>query len=528
MERWAAAPELRDQISLFPQYLDEAIGADHIVRFLDEALNLMDWSSWEAKYHPRLGQPAIHPRILAGVLIYGLITRIRSSRALEEALVIRLDFRWLVSGRTIDHTTLSEFRRNHRESLRDLFVQVALLARQMNQLKLERLAFDGTRVLANNRRSGTRTPAQLQRLKAELTAKYDREESEACQKDAQDEEVLGLLHAEPAAAQTDPTVRLERLRAALAELERIEQAGEQLPSRLPITDPESRVMPNKNGGFAPNYTPTATVDMSSGLVVNADVINAHNEDSQLLPTLQQVQSDFQLEALPPEVVADGLMGTGANLAACSENKVILYSPSKLQDSSQNPALREDLNAPVPTELLDQLPVACVNVKGEKAEVFHKSAFVYDSERDCYQCPQGQALHYQNTTSEKNRSGQRERDRYQCDQEICASCPLRARCVHPRNEGGRTISREQHEAHREAHAQRMATPEAQSIYRQRRHFGERPFAVIKQQFGLRQFLLRGLEAVQCEWQWATIAFNIQRLFQLTKAPSVTAAPPAPPP
>ena len=33
-------------------------------------------------------------------------TQIRSSRALEEALRVRLDFRWLAEGRVIDHTTL--------------------------------------------------------------------------------------------------------------------------------------------------------------------------------------------------------------------------------------------------------------------------------------------------------------------------------------------------------------------------------------------------------------------------------------
>ncbi len=28
------------------------------------------------------------------------------------------------------------------------------------------------------------------------------------------------------------------------------------PAQVPMTDPESRVMPNKEGGFAPNDTPT--------------------------------------------------------------------------------------------------------------------------------------------------------------------------------------------------------------------------------------------------------------------------------
>jgi hypothetical protein len=36
-----------------------------------EILARLDWSAWEARDHGRLGQPAIHPRVLAAVLLYG-------------------------------------------------------------------------------------------------------------------------------------------------------------------------------------------------------------------------------------------------------------------------------------------------------------------------------------------------------------------------------------------------------------------------------------------------------------------------
>ena len=52
-----------------------------------------------------------------------------------------------------------------------------------------------------------------------------------------------------------------------------------------------------------------------------------------------------------------------------------------------------------------------------------------------------------------------------------------------------------------------------VYKSRRHPGERLFAGIKQQFGLRQFLPRGLAAVTQEWRWAATAFNLQRVMAL---------------
>lgn len=82
-----------------------------------------------------------------------MLKRIMSSRGLEEALQVRLDFRWLAEGRSIDHTTLSEFRRKSKGGLKDLFVQVGMFAQEMGCLQLQTLAFDGTRIRANNRRS---------------------------------------------------------------------------------------------------------------------------------------------------------------------------------------------------------------------------------------------------------------------------------------------------------------------------------------------------------------------------------------
>src|SRR5215212_6381523 len=192
MTQWARAPQQRDQMVLFAERLDEAVPPEHAVRLLDEILSRLDWTKWEAAYHPRLGQPAIHPRVLSGVLLYGLMTRIRSSRALEEALVVRLDYRWLVEGRTIDHTTLSEFRRKHPAALKDLFVQICQIARKLGLLSLSRLAFDGTRVRANNRKSGTRTPEELREEQAECEAKFAEYAAQAEVEDSRDEEAFGL------------------------------------------------------------------------------------------------------------------------------------------------------------------------------------------------------------------------------------------------------------------------------------------------------------------------------------------------
>ena len=111
-----------------------------------------------------------------------------------------------------------------------------------------------------------------------------------------------------------------------------------------LTDPDARVTPNKDGGFAPNYTPLATVDVESGMIVGDDVIPTTSEHQHLVEAIDGVREDFGLEEYPPAALADGLTPTGDNLAALRERTVTLYAPLSEQE---NAAHREDPRQPVP-------------------------------------------------------------------------------------------------------------------------------------------------------------------------------------
>ena len=65
---WAKAPEVREQMVLFPQRLDDVIPLDHSVRLMDDILSRLDWSRWEAGYDRRRGQPPIPPRVIASII----------------------------------------------------------------------------------------------------------------------------------------------------------------------------------------------------------------------------------------------------------------------------------------------------------------------------------------------------------------------------------------------------------------------------------------------------------------------------
>ena len=510
MSRWMEPGLPRDQVVLFARRLDDAIAEDDPVRLLDEVLRELDWSEWEAAYDAKNGRRAVHPRVLASVLLYGLLQRVRSSRGLERALAMRLDFRWLAEDRKLDHTTISEFRRTRKEPLKRLFVQVCQTARELGFLQLVRVAYDGTRVRANNRRSGTRTPEELRCELEQLQRTFDEFHAAAESEDASDEQ----LFPDPRAQELPPELRRadqrrERIARTLERMQReSEQSGATIPRRLPTTDLDARVMNNKDGGFAPNYTPTTLVDVHSGLIAAVDVLAESNEDRELIPMLEQAQRDYGLDKPPGEVLADGMMGTGANLHACEEREITLYSP--VEAGTDAVVVRADPSQPVPESERNKLPTRAAG----KTRLLDKSAFVYDAANNCYWCPEGKPLSYAGSTSEKCGTGRRERRRYQADATVCAACPLKALCVSAQTTA-RTISREQYEGQRERQAERMSRPESQQTYEERRHAAETPFAVIKEQLGFRRFLLRGLKNVQTEWIWAALAYNLARLGSLLK-------------
>ena len=156
MEYWDKASLRRDQILLFAPTLDESVSEDHAVRLLDEILRGRDWSVWEVEYDGTRGRPPIPPWVLAGVILYGLMRGLRSSRMLEYLCGHNIDYIWLVEGRTIDYSTICKFRTRFRKPLKDLFRQVVKVGMRMGLMTLLKVAFDGTRVKANRcpRRSG--------------------------------------------------------------------------------------------------------------------------------------------------------------------------------------------------------------------------------------------------------------------------------------------------------------------------------------------------------------------------------------
>src|SRR5260370_17160345 len=128
--------------------LGECLRPDHLARFVVDSVALLDVSALYAHYGSRGGEPYA-PEVLLGLLFYGYATGVFRSRKIERATYEAVPFRFIAGNHHPDHDTLATFRRTFLPELKDLFVQVLLLAQEAGGLKLGTISLDGTKVHAD-------------------------------------------------------------------------------------------------------------------------------------------------------------------------------------------------------------------------------------------------------------------------------------------------------------------------------------------------------------------------------------------
>ncbi len=145
-------------------------------------------------------------------------------------------------------------------------------------------------------------------------------------------------------------------------------------------------------------------------------------------------------------------------------------------------------------------------------LFPKERFRYDGGEDIYICPDGQrlALH----------SKRKRRDLIfasYANRAACKECQLKSKCT---KSAFRRVLRYVDEAILERMAERLAArPE---LLDARRESVEHPFGSIKQWMGQGAFLTRRLENVRGEFSITALAYNIRRAISLVGVPALIAA------
>ena len=156
----------RDQLLLLPEAVDDYVGADNPVRFIDAFVDGLDLTEagFERVQPKGTGRPGYAPGDLLKLYIYGYLNRVRSSRRLEAECHRNIEVIWLLRTLKPDFKTIADFRSGNRAAFRAVFRQFTLLCRELNLFGRELLAVDGTRIKAVNNKDRNFTKNSLEKF----------------------------------------------------------------------------------------------------------------------------------------------------------------------------------------------------------------------------------------------------------------------------------------------------------------------------------------------------------------------------
>lgn len=477
-------PINRQQVVLEPLDIEQLIPEDHPARNMWAILGRLDLSRFcgpVKSVEGHAGRNLWEPRLLIAIWIYAYSRGISSAREIERQCAFEPALRWLTGLKVVNHHTLSDFRVEHGAALQDLFVQVLAILQMEKLITLERVTVDGTKVRAAVNK---KTFSRAHKIREHL--KVVRQHIEELQRQEVEQE---KRTRQASARRRAVRERVERLEEALVEVERLQAEKKwekEKPSQASTTDADAQFMRTSDHGLAPSYNVQLTTDATHKLIVDVAVSRQPSDSLHLLPALDRVRD--RLGAYPQQVVADGDYTTREAIVGASQRSVDYYGSWGSPGGEQ--------------------------IGHGIHQGYRPSAFVYDESCDEMICPEGRRLPHIRTLP---KAGGLQIKTYAAGREACRRCAKRKYCS-PQNampKHGRTVSvRIEPDALTRYHA-KMKTDTAKAIYKQRAPVAEFPNAWLKDKLRWVRFRCRGVAKALAEALWASLTYNLQRYFKLTR-------------
>ncbi len=554
------------QIVLMPVDLEEVIEPNHLVRVVNAAVEKMDLSPVYAQYAGG-GASSYHPKMLLKVLIFAYTQQIYSSRKIAKALRENIYFMWLSGNSHPDFHTINRFRGVVvKETITEIFAAVLLILVEGGYVKLENYFVDGTKLEANASKYSfvwakntkrykeqvqgkvTELLETIEQLNAAEDAEYGegdlperggKKPLDAAQLEAKINELNERLRQMPPAekpedpsgggeprqgthvpnaagnemvpGETAPSPaaegqpkgdkRKQRHKSKAQQLAKgIQQLAEEYLPRLKKYEEQEAILDGRNS-YAKTDQDATFMRMKEDHMNNGQLKAGYNLQ---MGTEEQYVVGFSVHQRPgdPACLIPHLEETQAQRGGRQPQKAIADSA---YGSEENYAYleKEGIEAFVKYNTFHQ-----ETRPRHKPNPFAAENMPYDEAQDAFTCPNGKRLGYKTTHRHHTDNGfESERRIYVCQD--CSQCPLKQQCS--KAEGNRQIQVSFRLWEMRARAkQKLLSEQGTALRKQRSIDVETVFGRIKQDWGFRRFLLRGLEKVKAEWGLLCIAHNLAKL------------------
>ena len=527
--------------------IEDEVPQDSPARFIEVFVDSLDLETmgFEHTVPAPTGRPPYNPYDLVKLYVWGYLNRIRSSRRLMRECRRNIELWFLLNRLCPDFRTIADFRKAHRKLLKKIFLIFVRACKEMRLMDAETLCLDGTTVRAVNGRKRA-TSAELSRKKLE----YARAQLEAVEKylDSMDENDLceGRID-HPFALDLDkdhlPSVETLRERIAFHEkcLKELEESGR---NSLTFTDPESAMMPAKEGGIKACYNVQTAVDAKSHMVADFHVTNNSSDRGQLYDSIEMCRRDLSLDAV--NAIADKGYESAADIRDCLMNGIVpdvgfiqdreeRVFPLDYVEQDITPDMRastkpEDIQACLHAGILPDCYEG-TNIRIEVQSLSNISCFIRH-EDGRVTCPMGRELLKQRDTKYGTEYSSRE---------ACRTCPNR--CTDSKREKHVNIGRNStyvpvimygdsrfplqqipdveqdtpynHFGKWKRDEKRVMIFIKRDIPKQklRQQTSEHPFGTIKHYDDGRYFLCKGKEKVTAEFALSALAYDIRRAINI---------------
>lgn len=483
---------------------EKIIPANDSVRLLDEISEELDYSNLFRAYSHIGRRPATNPITLFKILTYGGMDGKHSSRELERACNRDINYMWLLGDeKAPNHSEIARFRSKRlSECCEDLFYQLVKKLHERGEIKFEHLFVDGTKIEANANKYSFVWKKSTNKYQERLEKKIETLLSELCERygvSGSANEIYTILLLR----KTEPFVYgrgkrksqiqrdIEQLSEYISRQKKYEQYQQTFKGRNSFskTDPDATFMHMKedhmlNAQLKPGYNVQLAVE--GEYITGVDISSERSDQLTLIPLIERM--DEKIGQAYTDVTADAGYESEENYTYFEKKEQTCYikpqnyERSKTRKFKNNMSLRENMQ--------------------------------YDAEKDEYTCQYGKKLRAVYTRTRKSKSGfVSEITCYEC--ESCEGCPHKKSCT--RAKGNRKMQLSKEFLRQREESLKNITSEKGVLLRMNRSIqAEGAFGVIKQDYGFRQFLLRGNKKARTEILLMAMSYNINKLHHKIQA------------